>query len=340
MIAPTHAIYGPAIALIFLAVFGVETSFHWTIVLCAILGSLAPDIDHPTSTIGRLVPWISKPIERKYGHRAVTHSLIGTVVATIVFAIILSIAALVLQQVLNHQISMAMIPISLKILHLTLTDIIRLTASFSIGYASHIVLDMLTPRGVQLLWPNPNRDVWFKNSLQIETASKGEIPVALVGTVLLALALPLSQYGPMTALRWFLATPEAAIAEYKTSPTATFVEFDGIWSATKQPIKGTAEILDVQNKRLVVALQSPQSEEAASSPLPIPANRSRDGLHLRGSDTAKRKPNDVGHRTSDAGHSPSDNSKSMSDASASHHPVIALSHSDSPTTRELIAFCG
>ncbi|NDC83366.1 DUF4184 family protein [bacterium] len=298
MLAPTHAIYGPAIALILLAVFGVEASFHWTIVFCAILGSLAPDLDYPTSTIGRLVPWISKPLERKFGHRSITHSAIGTVVATAVFALITGLIISVSQWALTHTIPTQFIPLSLSILKITPIEIARLTAAFAIGYSSHIVLDMLTPRGVQLLWPNPNRDIWFKNSLQIETASKGEVPVALLGLVLLALAFPLSQYGPMTALRWFLATPEAAIAEYKNSPTATFVEFTGTWSATKQPIKGTAEILDVQNKRLVVALRSPNPQQASSAPLPIPANRQGVGLHLRGSHTAKRNPNDPGLRTS------------------------------------------
>jgi len=129
MIAPTHAIYGPAVALIILAVFGVEASFHWTIVLCAVLGSLAPDIDYPRSTLGRLVPWISKPIEQRFGHRAVTHSLIGTVVATIVFASILSITTFVLRQVLEQPVSIDLIPISLKFLYLTATDILRLTAA-------------------------------------------------------------------------------------------------------------------------------------------------------------------------------------------------------------------
>ncbi len=216
MIAPTHAIYGPALALILLAVFGVEASFHWTIVICAILGALAPDLDHPSSTIGRLFPWISKPIERKFGHRAVTHSALGTVVATMAFALILILSTTVLQQVLEQPVSMTLIPISLKFLHLTATDILRLTLAFAIGYASHIVLDMLTPRGVNLLWPNPNRDIWFKNSLQIETASKGEIPVALVGIVLLVLAFPLSTYGPMTALRWFHAP---SLAQHLVGPS-------------------------------------------------------------------------------------------------------------------------
>ena len=250
MIAPTHAIYGPAVALIILAVFGVEASFHWTVIFCALLGSVLPDIDHPTSTIGRLVPWISKPIERRFGHRSITHSALGTVVAAIVFLLIVSISITVMQKGV-----LGFIP-----------DILRLTAAFTLGYVSHIVLDMLTPRGVELLWPNPNRHVLFKDKLQVETASKGELPVAALGLVLLVLAFPLSQYGPMTAFRWMLATPEAAIQEFKSTTTRTFVEFDGIWTATKTPIHATAEVLDVHNKRLVIALDSP---EAPSSAPPI-----------------------------------------------------------------------
>lgn len=286
MIAPTHAIYGPAVALIILAVFGVEASFHWTVIFCAMLGSVLPDIDHPTSTVGRLVPWISKPLERHYGHRAVTHSFLGTVVAATGFLLILSISAYLIQKVLLDSISITNLPLSLASMNFTFTDVLRLTAAFTLGYGSHIVLDMLTPRGVELLWPNPNRHVLFKDKLQVETASKGELPVAALGLVLLVLALPLSRYGPMTAFRWMLATPEAAIQEFKSSTTRTFVEFDGIWTATKTPIHATAEVLDVHNKRLVIALDS---HDATSSAPPIPAIRSRSGLHLQASDTAERR---------------------------------------------------
>ncbi len=120
----------------------------------------------------------------------------------------------------------------------------------------------------------------------------------------------------------------------------TFVEFEGIWSSTKQPIRGTAEILDVQNKRLVVVLRSPHPEQATSSPLPIPANRSRDGLHLRGSYTAERTSNPfnlISNRlaslTSTIARWTSHDSNSMSDPTSSHFPDTVHSHSDSPPTR-------
>ena len=77
MLAPTHSIFGIFLTLIILAVFGVEWGLHWTIILCSILGAIIPDIDHPRSMIGKLFSFISIPLERKYGHRTITHSLIG-----------------------------------------------------------------------------------------------------------------------------------------------------------------------------------------------------------------------------------------------------------------------
>lgn len=40
----------------------------------SIFGSLAPDIDIPTSTIGKRIPFIPKLINSCFGHRGITHS--------------------------------------------------------------------------------------------------------------------------------------------------------------------------------------------------------------------------------------------------------------------------
>jgi len=62
------------------------THYAFSYLLCAAAGiepataaaaslfSLLPDIDHPESTIGRVFRPLSKSIQRKYGHRTVTHS--------------------------------------------------------------------------------------------------------------------------------------------------------------------------------------------------------------------------------------------------------------------------
>ena len=40
-----------------------------------ILGSLLPDIDTPTSIMGRMLPFISRPLNRFLGHRTITHTI-------------------------------------------------------------------------------------------------------------------------------------------------------------------------------------------------------------------------------------------------------------------------
>ena len=50
----------------------------------AILGSQLPDIDTTTSTIGKIFFPVSSWIEDRFPHRSITHSLLATVVITIV----------------------------------------------------------------------------------------------------------------------------------------------------------------------------------------------------------------------------------------------------------------
>ncbi len=52
--------------------------------LIASLFALLPDIDHPESTIGRLFSPVSKSIQRKYGHRTVTHSIFAIMAMSVI----------------------------------------------------------------------------------------------------------------------------------------------------------------------------------------------------------------------------------------------------------------
>ena len=89
------------------------------LVSTASLGALLPDIDHPKSKVGRVVPFLSRPLYKWVGHRTLTHSL--------AFAT------------------------------LTASVGLQLHAAFGIGLfvgvISHILLDMFTPAGVSLLYP-------------------------------------------------------------------------------------------------------------------------------------------------------------------------------------------
>lgn len=90
----------------------------------AMAGALLPDIDHPSSWLGRRLWPVSKPLSLLLGHRGLTHSL-------------LAVAG------------------GLALIHAAQpnTAIARLVEPLVVGYLSHLAADALTPAGVPLLWP-------------------------------------------------------------------------------------------------------------------------------------------------------------------------------------------
>ncbi len=87
----------------------------------AVLGALAPDVDHPKSTLGQLVRPLSLMVSLVFGHRGITHSTLAIVACL-----------WVLVEYSNYS-------------HLTLP--------FLVGYLTHLAGDILTPAGLPLLWP-------------------------------------------------------------------------------------------------------------------------------------------------------------------------------------------
>lgn len=92
------------------------------LIVSTLLGSLLPDIDHPNSMLGHLVPFISKPLNKHCGHRSLTHSILFIVSLTL-------------------------------ILHLLGFEVFAL--GLGAGMVSHVLLDLFWPgsRGVAFLYP-------------------------------------------------------------------------------------------------------------------------------------------------------------------------------------------
>lgn len=88
----------------------------------AFAGSVAPDIDHPNSWIGRRFLPISLPLSAIVGHRGVTHSLIAVIAISF---LILNYSSLAGTWVL----------------------------AFAVGYLSHLGGDFISNSGIPALWP-------------------------------------------------------------------------------------------------------------------------------------------------------------------------------------------
>ena len=113
----------------------------------SILGSILPDIDHYKSMISKFIiaPYITKVLT----HRGFTHSILGFITVTLTTIITI------------HR-----------------WDIV---AGIAIGYISHIVADMLTSQGVQLMWPKRKR---YKFPFTFSTGSEYESIFTNVSVIL------------------------------------------------------------------------------------------------------------------------------------------------------------
>ncbi|MBK3493779.1 metal-dependent hydrolase [Viridibacillus sp. YIM B01967] len=145
MTGNTHIIGGIAAGLAF-----AQVSNYDPIVLVgsSIAGALLPDICHGGSKIGRTFRITSKIVNKVFGHRSFTHSLL-----------FLFLMAIVMNTYISNE---------------------SITAGVLIGMVSHYVLDMATKNGIKLLFP---LKITVRLPLTTRTGSKVENVVATVLTI-------------------------------------------------------------------------------------------------------------------------------------------------------------
>lgn len=98
------------------------------------LGGVLPDIDLPTSHIGRRTRPVSTFINKVFGHRGFTHTLLALILLT--YMLFLTIG---------------MFSSPFKEFY------VAFVLGLLIGYASHLLLDALTISGIPLLYPFTRR---------------------------------------------------------------------------------------------------------------------------------------------------------------------------------------
>lgn len=171
MMASTHAVIGMISYAGLYAITG-ETP-PATGLCCAAIGAFLPDADTPSSKAGLCFYPLAVWLERRFGHRTVTHSLVGVVVFALLIAPLLLLGA----------------------------GAMLWWSALLCGYASHLLADAATKAGVPLLWPSRARFVFPGNdALRIKTGSRAEVTLLACLFFFGALLIPFAHFGPRRLL--------------------------------------------------------------------------------------------------------------------------------------------
>jgi inner membrane protein len=132
-------------------------------IVIAASASAAPDVDTLGSTVGRICRPLARRIERRWGHRTVTHCYAAQAV------------------------------VALAALPLVWFDLPHLYAAVVCGYVSHCFLDTWTVQGVRVFWPWSDRRGVFPYYNRRETAYRtrsGSRVDTFFGVLFLGLTVP------------------------------------------------------------------------------------------------------------------------------------------------------
>jgi inner membrane protein len=222
--APTHVSFATLIYFALLTSAGVALNL-WNGLAIA-LASLLPDVDTGASVAGRLFPFLSRRIERRFGHRTLTHSLPFTAALAVCLA------------------PLALFDRDLYFLLL-------------VGYVSHPLLDSCTVTGVRLLYPISNARCVFPMDVNVPTRYRiatggGQERVLLA--ILLLLCIPaflMAHQGFARFIRVAQGNIESAVRDFRdfSRSNLVWVECRAHKPLSKETLAGRFEVagdLDAQ----------------------------------------------------------------------------------------------
>jgi len=227
MTAPTHITFAEFVYLLLLTTLGVRLNILNVAIVA--VSSLLPDIDTTYSPLGRVVPFVSRWLERRIGHRTLTHS-----------ALLISGLALILIPLYEFN-----------------RDIY---ICFMTGLASHPFLDTMTVNGVRLFSPFTRVKCVFPlevnkpHRFRIQTGGKMDRTLAFI---FLAGCVPtffVAYEGYGRFIRITQQNIEAAVRDYGDFSRGALVlaTFSSYNMLTKEPLAGTFEIAGALNPHTLV----------------------------------------------------------------------------------------
>jgi inner membrane protein len=220
MTAPTHLVFSAVTYFYLSAILRLPLSL--TDALLTGFASLLPDLDTSSSGLGRWLRFTSSPLEKRFGHRTITHSFFGV----FLFALL-----------------------SLPLLFKSTTTY----AMWIIGFAGHgCFLDLFNKAGCRVFYPS---SVWGvfpgKEENRITVGSTGE-HILFGGLVVVGLLLyPLASIGLNRTLHYLMSDISGAIKDYYTygPDHEVTAELTGVFRKINTSISGTFPVLDALSEQ-------------------------------------------------------------------------------------------
>ena len=202
-----------------------------------LLGSLAPDLDASGSPISKLLPFISKSIQRRWPHRTLLHSIIGAAITSGIMYYVMFLLTFFLPDFES-------VPLILFLFFLS-------------SYCGHLVVDSLTINGIKWIWPY-QRAFAYPSSRQYRIRTGDRKPERYCTLLFLGLFLSylpvLKAGGTSRSIHKTFKNFEMAKADYLEATKQTLLEFKGSYRHSRASVSGESLILDVKGGYFIVYL--------------------------------------------------------------------------------------
>jgi membrane-bound metal-dependent hydrolase YbcI (DUF457 family) len=201
-----------------------EQPLQWLALVVLLLAALLPDLDNQASLLGRALPFLSRPLQKRLGHQQIWH--------TPAVAAGLALPGLPLLAVGGWQAWIAL----------------------PLGFVAHLLVDLLSPQGVMLLWPLSRARHRVLGSPISEPGGRSERWLAALLSLAAILLVLVAGVGaeppPPTVAPSYEQTLERYYAQ--RGRTLVYASVQGTWQASGRRMAGSFEVLNAVGSSFVL----------------------------------------------------------------------------------------
>jgi inner membrane protein len=186
------------------------------------IGALLPDLDSQTSLPGRLLPFISQPLETRFGHLGIWHTVPAAALVALTFAPLIPLLGLEAWYLLP------------------------------LGFLAHLLVDLFRPEGIMVFWPaSHNRHCFVGGPIKAQGGSAERWLAGALAITTLALLFAVDARRPLPAPS---PSYEQTVARYYglRGRNLVFAGVQGTWQATGRRIGARFEILNAVGESFIM----------------------------------------------------------------------------------------